>query len=40
LSGLAAVLAAVLLMIGDLLSLTTESENMGESATTPTYTFT
>ena len=39
LSGLAAVVAGVLLLIGDLLSLPTESENMSESATTASYTF-
>jgi len=40
LSGLAAVVAGVLLLIGDLLSFTIESENMSESATTAPYVFT
>ena len=40
LSGLAAVVAGVLLLIGDLLSLATESENMSESATTAPHIFT
>jgi hypothetical protein len=40
LSGLAAVVAGVLLLIGDLLSLATESENLSESATTAPYVFT
>ena len=40
LSGLAAVVAGVLLLIGDLLSLATESENMSESATTTPHIFT
>lgn len=40
LSGLAAVVAGVLLLIGDLLSFTIESENMSESATTAPYAFT
>jgi len=40
LGGLAAVLVGVLLIIGDLLSLATESENMSEPATTASYTFT
>lgn len=40
LGGLAAVLAGVLLTIGALLSLATESENPSESATTASYAFT
>ena len=40
LSGLAAMVASVLLLIGDLLSLATESENMSESATTAPHIFT
>lgn len=40
LGGLAAVLAGVLLTIGALLSLATESENLSESATTASYAFT
>ena len=39
LSGLAAILASVLLSVGALLSLVTESENMSVSATTPSYAF-
>ncbi len=38
-SGLAAILAGVLLSVGALLSLTTESENLSQSATTASYTF-
>lgn len=37
LSGLAAVLAGVLLTIGDFLALATETENLSEWATTPSY---
>jgi hypothetical protein len=40
LSGLAAMVASVLLLIGDLLSLATGSENMSESATTAPHIFT
>jgi hypothetical protein len=38
-SGLTAILAAGLLSVGALLSLATESENLGVSATTPSYAF-
>jgi hypothetical protein len=38
-SGLTAILAAGLLSVGALLSLVTESENLGVSATTPSYAF-
>ena len=38
-SGLAAILAGVLLSVGALLSLATESENLSVSATTPSYAF-
>jgi hypothetical protein len=39
LSGLAAVVAGVLLTIGDLLSFATEPENLSEWATIPSYFF-
>ena len=39
LSGLAAIVAGALLLVGALLSLATESENMSVSATTPSYAF-
>jgi hypothetical protein len=39
LSGLAAVVAGVLLTIGDLLSFATEPENLSEWATMPSYFF-
>jgi hypothetical protein len=40
LSGLAAVVAGALLLVGDLLSLATESENLSESATTAPFALT
>ena len=39
-SGLAAILAAVLLSVGALLNIATETENLSESATTAPYAFT
>ena len=39
-SGLAAILAAVLLSVGALLNIATETENLSESATTAPYVFT
>src|ERR671916_742375 len=39
LSGLAAVVASVLLLIGDLLAFATEPENLSEWATSPSYVF-
>jgi hypothetical protein len=40
LSGLAAIVAGALLLVGDLLSLATESENRSEAATTAPFVFT